>query len=184
MTAEALSTIGFQDYLDGEERSDRRHEWVAGRVYVMAGGTERHDLLSGLLYEALAPAARRSGCRPFQQNRKVRIEDRVYIPDVLVVCPGGEPPDRQYERDLSLVVEVLSPGTETTDRREKAPVYARARSFRAYALVDPERRRVEVATLREGEVHWDVYGPGDVVPGLDLDVDALHDELDRTALTD
>lgn len=183
MTAEALPTISFQDYLDGEERTERKHEWVAGRVYAMAGGTERHDLMSGLVYEALAPGARRRGCRPFQQNRKVKIGEHAYIPDVVVVCEGSEPPDRQYERDLTLVVEVLSPGTATTDRREKAPVYHSAASFRAYALVDPDSRRIELATDVAGELHWDVYGPGDVVPVLDLVVDDLYDTLDATART-
>lgn len=183
MTAEALPTVSFQDYLDGEETSERKHEWVAGRVYVMAGGTERHDLMSGLVYSALAPDAIGRGCRPFQQNRKVRLGDHAYIPDVLVVCRGGQPPDRQFERDLSVVVEVVSPSTATTDRREKAPVYHGAVSFQAYALVDPDQRRVELATDVEGELHWDVYGPGDVVPVLDLVVDDLYDTLDAIALT-
>lgn len=183
VTAEAIYTISLQDYLDGEERTDRKHEWVAGRIYVMAGGTERHDLASGLVYEALAPAARRRGCRPFQQNRKVKIGEHVYIPDVMVICKGGPLPEQQYERDLSIVVEVLSPSTSTIDRREKAPVYHAADGFVAYALVDPDTRRIELATDDRGEVHWQVYGPGDVVPHLDLDVDDLYDQLDATALT-
>ena len=56
-----------------EQSSERPHGWVAGRVYSMSCGTERHDRLAGLSYEALVPAARRSGCRPFAHIRLVRI---------------------------------------------------------------------------------------------------------------
>ncbi len=73
MTAEPLPHLSFVDFLAGEQRSQRRHEYVAGRVYDTAGGTERHDLMTGLLYEHLAPRARERGCVPFQQDRLVRI---------------------------------------------------------------------------------------------------------------
>ena len=103
--------MSFDDYLVQEQRSERRHEWVAGHVYAMAGGTERHDNLAGLLYERLAPVARASGCRPYQHNRKVKLGEVAYYPDLMIVCRDAVPPDTQYERDLSIVVEVLSPRT-------------------------------------------------------------------------
>ena len=81
------------------------------------------------------------------------------------------------------MVEVLSPGTEGVDRREKALVYSLAPSFQLYLLADPDRRRVEVATRGEDGLVWQAYGPGDEVPQLDLDVDALYDELDAVTLT-
>ena len=183
MTAESVPTISFEDYVEGELVSERRHEWVAGRDYVMAGGSERHDLMAGLVYEALAPYARARGCRPFTQNRKVRLGEHAYIPDVLVVCRSAHAPHKQYERDLTVVVEVLSPGTESIDRREKTPVYAGAPSFEAYLIVDPDRRRIEVATRSQLGVQWEVFGSGDVVLPFGLDVDQLYDTLDATALT-
>lgn len=175
--------VTFEDFLAGGQRADRPHEWVAGRVYAMAGGTERHDLMVGLVYEALAPSADRRGCRPFAHHRLVRLGDAAYHPDVLVVCPDGRRPDRHYEHDLSLVVEVLSPSTETLDRREKATAYSAASSFELYAVIDPERRRIEVATRTTAGLRWDVYTNGHVVPELALDVDALYDALDRRSLT-
>ncbi|HEU0100991.1 MAG TPA: Uma2 family endonuclease [Mycobacteriales bacterium] len=183
MTSAELVVVAFEDYLAHEQFSDRRHEWVAGHVYVMAGGTERHDNLAGLLYLKLAPQALADGCRPYQHNRKVKIGQVAYYPDLLVVCRDALPPDRQYERDLSVVVEVLSPSTEGVDRREKALVYSSAPSFERYLLVDPDRRRIEVATLGPAGLQWQSFGPGDVVPYVDLDVDALYDELDAVTLT-
>ncbi len=46
-----------------------------------------------------------------------------------------------------LVVEVISPGTEKTDRVEKFSEYARA-GVREYWLIDPGERNVEVYSLR------------------------------------
>lgn len=62
---------------------------------------------------------------------------------------------------------------------------ARPSGLSAYVLVDPDRRRVEVARVGDGQLTWQAFGPGDVVTtafGV-LDVDALQDALDATATT-
>lgn len=114
------------DLLPGvpRRRGARRAQARVGgwRVYVMAGGRERHDLMCGFLFTALAPGALRRGCRPFQQNRKIRLGEVAYIPDIVIVGPNGFGPDRQYERDLSIVIEVLSPAP-------RRPTGARRRPF-------------------------------------------------------
>ena len=184
MTAEPLPHLSFEDFLAGEQRSLLRHEYVAGRVYYMAGGTERHDLMTGLLYEHFAPRARQRGCVPFQQNRLVRIGATGYYPDVLVICPGEVTPHELYERDLSLVVEVMSPSTEDGDRREKALAYTAAPGFEAHLVVDPRRRRVEVATRGDdGAIDWTVYGAGEFIVEFELDLDELYGNLDAVART-
>ena len=183
--AEAIAFTTFELYVEGERASERRHELVAGRVYALAGGSERHDLVAGLLYEALAPGARARGCRPFTSNRLVRTEcGNGYYPDVMVVCSPA--PDRLYETDPALIVEVLSPSTEDHDRREKAVAYAESSGLQQLLLVDPDRRRIELARPAGGRIReWLVYGAGDVVvtPHGDVDVDALYDAVDRTATT-
>ncbi len=64
----------------------------------MSGGTERHDLIAGLIYEALVAAARAKGCRTFMGNRLLRTrDDSAYYADVMVV--SGEAPHVQYETD-------------------------------------------------------------------------------------
>ena len=182
-TAEVLSDVTFEAFLAAEQGSERRHEWVAGRVYAMAGATERHDLMVGLIYRKLAALADARGWRTFAHNRLVRLGDVAYYPDVLVVCPSDIKPDRLHELDLSIVVEVVSPSTEALDRREKTMAYTSAPSFERYVVVDPDRRRIEVATRGPGGVHWELFSHGRVIFELDLDVDAVYDTLDATALT-
>jgi Uma2 family endonuclease len=154
-------------------------------VYALAGGSERHDLVAGLLYEMLAPGARARGCRPFTSNRLVLTQcGNGYYPDVMVVCSPA--PDRHYETDPTLIIEVLSPSTQGNDRREKAMAYAESSALRLLLLVDPDVRRVEVARPASGRVRdWQAYGPGDVIatPYGDIDIDACYDAIDRSATT-
>lgn len=182
-TAEELPSVTFEEFLRLEERSERRHEFVGGRAYAMAGGTERHDLAAGLIYEEFAAEARRAGCRPFIANRMLRAGESSYYPDVFVVC--GTAADRLYESDATLIVEVLSPSTQDTDRREKAAAYVNLPSLGLYVLVDPSRPRLEVAQVVAGRLTWRAFGPEGVVPTRygTLLVDDVYASLDATATT-
>jgi len=83
------------------------------------------------------------------------------------------------------VVEVLSPSTVSVDRRERTAAYSRLPSLGLYVLVDPQRRWLEVAQLRDGHATWQVFGPEGVVPtryGV-LGVDDLYDAVETAATT-
>jgi Uma2 family endonuclease len=181
--AEALAYTPFEQYLNGEAAAQRRDELVGGRVYALAGGSERHDLVAGMLYELLAPGARARGCRPFTSNRIVRTEcGNAYYPDVMVVC--GRAPHPLYETDPVLIVELLSPSTQDQDRREKAVAYAESSALELLLLADPDARRIEVARPAGGRIRdWRVYGAGEVIatPYGDIDIDACYDVVDRSA---
>ena len=49
------------------------------------------------------------------------------------------------------MVEVLSPGTESTDRREKMLAYRTLASLREYVLVAADKRQVEIYRRDEHE---------------------------------
>lgn len=180
---EAIAVLSFEEFCELEGRNDRRHELVGGRVYAMSGGTERHDLAVGLFYEAVAAGARNAGCRPFTANRLVRMRSSAGYHPVMVVC--GTAAHRLYEEDPTLVAEVLSPSTTDTDGREKALAFAACPSLRQYILIDPDRRRIEVAVPGPAGMAWQSYGPGDVVttPYVALDVDSFYDALEASATT-
>lgn len=183
--SEAVATLTFDGWLLDERGRNRRTEFVGGRAYLMAGGTERHDLLAGLLYEAIAPVARAQGCRPFFGNRVLRtVGGSAYYPDFMVVCRPAE--DRLYEVDPTLVIEVLSPSTADTDRREKAVAFAQGDALTTLLLADPLFPRIESARMVEGRiVGWETFGPGDTIDtgyGV-LSLDDLYAELEAVATT-
>lgn len=74
---------------------------------------------------------------------------KIREPDILFVA--REHADRIGEQVYGppdLVVEVLSPATQRTDRQEKTTEYARA-GVEEYWIVDPVARTIEVFVLRE-----------------------------------
>lgn len=72
-----------------------------------------------------------------------------------------------------LAVEVLSPGSERTDRRDKFKQYARG-GVKHYWIVDPKQRTIEAYALRKGKYVGRVRGSGSDVlqlppfPRLDI----------------
>lgn len=65
-----LPSFTFEEYLRLDAVSDQRFEWVAGQVYAMAGGTDRHLATVQALFTRIAPLARAAGCRPWVADRE------------------------------------------------------------------------------------------------------------------
>lgn len=66
--------IPVPEYLEGEQRSDIRHEYVAGQVYAMAGAGEKHNRISLNIAFHLRAAAHGKECGIFISDMKVRLE--------------------------------------------------------------------------------------------------------------
>ncbi len=107
---------------------------------------------------------------------KVRAGADGYYPDVMVAC--GDPPDDRFEDAPCLIVEVLSPSSETIDRREKLADYTRIASLRTYLVAHPDIPRIEVHRCHGDTWAQSVLGPGDTLapdcPAVELDVDDLY----------
>jgi Uma2 family endonuclease len=181
--AEALAFTTPEVFLAGEQASQQRHELVSGRVYALAGGSDRHNALALLIYELIGPVARSRGCRARAFDRLLRTSNgNFYYPDLMVLF---SPSTRdRYETDPTMIVEVLSPSTQHSDRREKASLYAESPSLELLLLADQNGRRIEVARIRDARIQgWQAYGPGEFVPTPygDIVIDALFDLLDQTA---
>lgn len=131
------------EYLAFEETSPVRHEYVDGYVYAMTGGSLRHNHIALNIYRRLAAAARGGPCHVFVNDVKVRVDEtKFYYPDIVVVC-GPVDLEGSVVRDPCMIVEVLSPGTRTTDQREKVAAYRKIESLGAYLVVEQDERVVE-----------------------------------------
>ncbi|MGH9755088.1 MAG: Uma2 family endonuclease, partial [Blastocatellia bacterium] len=142
---EELMRLSVEEYLALEEKSEARHEYVAGYIFAMAGATDAHNIIAINVATTLRPHLRRSGCRVYMVDMKVRVEavDAFYYPDVMVTC---EPfvAKSIFKSKPVLLVEVLSPGTELTDRREKLSAYFKLESLMEYVLISQDEKRVEI----------------------------------------
>lgn len=144
MTQALLEPLYEEDYLTGEAQASVRHEFVHGAVYAMAGGSANHNRVAGNLYARLLSGADEAW-RPFISDMKLRLDagNIFYYPDVMLVC---DPLDNEayFKTSPCLVAEVLSPSTESTDRREKWAAYQKLPSLREYLLLAQDRPSVEV----------------------------------------
>jgi len=173
--------MSLDEYLAFEERSPLRHEYVAGEVYTMTGATTRHNLITLNIVSHLRAAARSHGCRVFATDVKLRSADRVYYPDVMVACGRAAAVELIVEAP-SLVVEVTSPSTRATDRREKLDTYRRIPSLRLYLIVDQRRPHVFVyGRTADGEWERDeVQAEGEIsIAFLDtrITLDEIYDDV-------
>lgn len=109
--------ISVEAYLDLERMSETRHEYVAGGAHAHAGGTRRHDVISGNIFALLWTTSRGGRCRVHTADRILRTSGGTfYYQDLMVVCPPDD--ESLFEDSPYLVVEVTSPSTENIDRRE------------------------------------------------------------------
>ena len=143
-----------QAYLALEHSSPERHEYVAGQVYAMAGGSEEHDLIAGNFYTRLRAHLRGTDCRVFSGNMKIHIAalDIFYYPDLSVTCDPTDA-ERYFKERPKLLVQVLSPGTERIDRSEKLINSRQLESLQEYVLVSQIAAVVEVYR-REANGSW------------------------------
>jgi Uma2 family endonuclease len=142
---EELMRLSVEEYLALEEKSEVRHEYVAGYIFAMAGATDAHNVITMNVAARFRPHLSRSGCRVYMVDMKVRVEavDAFYYPDVMVTC---EPfaAKSVFKSKPILLVEVLSPGMELTDRREKLSAYFKLESLIEYVLISQDEKRVEI----------------------------------------
>lgn len=154
----------------------------------MSGATRRHSRIAGNVSAHLWATARGGPCRMHQSGVKLRIGRIIYYPDVMVAC-GAEPDDERIEDAPCLAVEVLSPSTESTDRREKLMVYRGVASLGTYLIIDQERRLVE-RYWRDASGGWQhamLEDEGDVPlpcpgPALALTLDEIYDGVELPPL--
>jgi Uma2 family endonuclease len=146
-----------EEYLASERRAEYKSEYVDGVMYAMAGGSERHNLIAGNLITEFNVQLRKTDCRVYPSDLKVRVPNsrRFFYPDVSIVC--GETQFAGDERDVVLnpivVVEVLSESTAAFDRGKKFQSYQQIESLWEYLLVSQDEYVVE-HFLRQDDEHW------------------------------
>ena len=182
--ASALPTMTAEEYFRFEESSPIKHEYVAGEVYAMSGGTVRHDRIAGNVFVRLSLVARSGPCDVFSSNMRVEVaRDRYYYPDVTVVCTPVAESDI-VARKPCVVVEVTSPSTARIDRGEKLDAYRSISSLEMYLIIDHRRRRVERHSRNAHGGEWrreEIVGEGQVrVPCLDVELtlDEIYERVE------
>lgn len=115
----------YADYLTWSD--DTRWELIDGTAYAMVPApTTRHQAIQLNLARLLSTFFRGKPCKPFIAPVDVKLSDSDLLqPDFLVVCDLKKIEEKAIVGAPDLVIEILSPSTETRDRREKKAIYQR-----------------------------------------------------------
>lgn len=147
MSAPASERLTEQEYLARERQAEKKSEYLAGQLFALAGTSHRHALIVGNILASLHAQLRGRPCEVYATDLRLKVDRAGFYtyPDIAVVC--GEPRFEDAELDTllnpTLIVEVLSPSTESYDRGKKFELYRRIESFVEYLLVAQDRPFLE-----------------------------------------
>ncbi|AMA09121.1 MULTISPECIES: Uma2 family endonuclease [unclassified Picosynechococcus] len=143
-----------EEYLALEQTSEIKHEYIDGEIYAMAGGTGNHNLISSNLLILLKNGLRAAGCRTYISDMKVNVGDRrrFFYPDLVVTCDQRDEPQLSYIQFPTVIVEVLSPSTESFDRGRKFEFYREIPSLQEYLLINVDQYLVECFRRQKADI--------------------------------
>jgi len=174
--------VTFEAFLEAEDKSDGRHEWLDGLVYDMSRGTPEHARLSAAIAAELRTSLK-GDCVVYGSDAMLYVAETKFstYADAIVVC-GPLATYRVAKLGEAIInptilVEVLSDSTEKYDRGEKFAHYMRIAPLEAYVLVSQDERRIEVFR-RPDRGHWAfeaaTAGESVTLHGRALSVDAVY----------
>jgi Uma2 family endonuclease len=153
---------------------------VDGEPVAMSPERIQHVRVKARVWAALDRAIAAAGVECEALNDGVTIEvddDTDYEPDAVVNCGPPASPDAIAAANPVIVVEVLSPGTQSIDTSDKLSGYFRLASVQHYLIVSTRRHEV-VHHRREGDtIESRVINVGTIgldPPGITIDVAELY----------
>ena len=147
MQAQLPHYITPEEYLEGEEYSEVKHEYYDGQIYARKSGTNTHAILCSNTLAALGAQLLGKPRRAVSSEQRVKVEAtglHVY-PDTSVYCQ-----DARFDGagdtnllDPTVIVEVLSRSTSAHDRGDKFDHYKRIETPQDYVLIEQTRVHLE-----------------------------------------
>jgi Uma2 family endonuclease len=174
------SIFNSVDYLLWEAEQTEKHEYLNGEVFAMAGAADGHITVSGNLYMALRQHLTGTPCRTYMADMLVNVEaaNNYFYPDVVVTCSARDLKDPLVKSEPKLLIEVLSPSTESYDRGIKFTAYRRLPSLQEYVMIDIQSRIVDCYRLgADGLWVLHPFGRGETVTLASVALEVTAEQL-------
>jgi Uma2 family endonuclease len=181
----------YADYLTWE--FDERVELIKGKIFRMGEDAPKriHQKISGVvsyfLYSYLEGKPWEIYSAPFDVRLPVKSKrnediDTVVQPDICVICDRKKLDDAGCIGAPDLIVEILSPGNNRKELRNKYEVYEES-GVREYWIIHPDEQTLMIYTLHEGKYQPSrLFTSGDIVEskcivGFKLDLEEVFSDL-------
>jgi Uma2 family endonuclease len=149
-----LHRYTYAEYVALEDSSSTKHEYLAGEIYAMAGGSEEHSALAAEVLRALGNAVGDRPCRVHTSDLRIYVEATglATFPDGAMVCGKLEqhpPSPRATALNPTFLVEVTSDSSEEYDTTTKLESYQTIPTLSDYLIVSHRERRLTLHSRTE-----------------------------------
>ena len=165
MAQSKYPVMSVEDYLILNRNSkNTRYEYLDGDLRMLAVGCPDHSIIIANMTATIKGPLKGSQCRVYNSDVQLKLSEKCYVfPDITVSCDERDRNQKETIRYPLVVVEVLSPTTEATDRGKKAAYYRACPTIQEYVMVDSKEVFVEVHRREEGRWTINTFEPGDTI---------------------
>jgi Uma2 family endonuclease len=187
---ENLPQMTPEEYFVWEEQQLEKHELIDAQVYAMSGGSVNHSRIAIRFTTMVDTHLDTSSCITGNSDLRVNIAgtNNYTHPDVSVTCDDLDKTTTQYITYPCLIIEVLSPSTESYDRGGKFRMYRKNPILQDYLLVSSTSIEMDLYHKKDtGEWLIINYQAGDTVElksmNLSFPIEQVYRNLDLTPET-
>lgn len=182
----------IDEYLEIDNQSQLKNEYIDGEILPMTGGTTNHNLIAGNLYIYLRVNMRGKKTAIFINDVRLWIARyQVYTyPDVMVMQNTAvyEGNNKTTVINPLLIVEVLSKSTKNYDQGDKFDFYRSIPDLQEYIMIDQYKYFVKQFT-KNSQNQWvltDYESIDDILQlssiNLSVPLQNIYEEVDFTLL--
>jgi len=147
MVQPAVKYYTQEEYLAFERQALEKHEYYKGEIFNMAGASINHNKLLMNFIGETRNFLKGKSCDVFGSDLRIHIPSNTLYtyPDAVIVCNDLETLDNEADTILNpvVIIEILSPSTQSYDRGDKFMLYRSIQSLQEYILIDSLSVKVE-----------------------------------------
>jgi Uma2 family endonuclease len=161
-----------EEFESWHRRQPGRWEFVDGRPRMMAPASMRHSILKRNVFRLLDDALAAGACEVLVDGPQILTDEISAIPDVVVTCAPLDLATPVVAQP-AIIVEVMSPASESDDTGRKWFSYRKIASLRHYLVLSQDEIVIQVHS-RAGELWRERFVSSGV---LDLDEPPVRLEI-------
>lgn len=151
--------VSYEEFMEIYEKSDLRMEFINGEIVLLASPSTFHQDISGNLHVIFRNYLKGKPCKVFYSPFDVHFfkkdfkDPDVMQPDLLIACDLDHTVNEngRYMGTPTLVVEILSPSTQSRDMVDKLNTYMLS-GVKEYWVFDPVRKTVLVYGFKDFQI--------------------------------